>query len=277
MNEIEQYEFDRQGYIIIEDMLNAEQVASLAAVIDELEEHATSNLDQPPYKFSGWGARYHANPERGYHVGGQRAKDKTMVIEDYWNAHPAFDVLLDHEPTMGYVNAVLQERPTINNSEIRIRYTGNASGSHAVYQTHVSKYHYDCHDGRIDCKMVRMIYFVHDVSNEEGAFSVVPGTHKSKLPCPYSQEVHVDEEPGMIGLEVKAGDAIFFTENLRHGGFTNRAERTRKTLHVGYGPYWMMSQNIATMDEPQHITEETFERFTEAQRDLFRAWPPKEE
>ena len=26
--------------------------------------------------------------------------------------------------------------------------------------------------------MVRMVYFVHDVSNEEGAFCVVPGTHK---------------------------------------------------------------------------------------------------
>ena len=101
----------------------------MAAAIDELEEHATSNLDQPPYKFSGWGARYHANQERGYHVQGQRAEGKTMIIEDYWNAHTAFDVLLDHERTMGYVNTVLQERPTINNSEIRIRYTGNASAS----------------------------------------------------------------------------------------------------------------------------------------------------
>ena len=78
----------------------------------------------------------------------------------------------------------------------------------------------------------------------------------------------------MIGLEVKAGDAILFTENLRHGGFTNRSEQTRKTLHVGYGPYWMMSQNIATMDEKQHITPETLSRLTKAQRDLFRAYPP---
>ena len=75
----------------------------------------------------------------------------------------------------------------------------------------------------------------------------------------------------MVGLEVKAGDA--FTEHLRHGGFTNRSDTVRKTLHVGYGPHWMMSQNIATMDEPQHITEETAARFDEEQRNLFRAWP----
>ena len=80
----------------------------------------------------------------------------------------------------------------------------------------------------------------------------------------------------MVGLEVKAGDAILFTEHLRHGGFTNRSQQVRKTLHVGYGPHWMMSQNIATMDEPQFVTDKTMARFSSAQRDLLRAWPPKE-
>jgi hypothetical protein len=36
-----------------------------------------------------------------------------------------------------------------------------------------------------------------------------------------------------------------------------------------------MSQNIATMDEQQHITPETFARLTDEQRDLFRAYRPK--
>ena len=49
-----------------------------------------------------------------------------------------------------------------------------------------------------------------------------------------------DEEPGMVGLPVRAGDAVLFTENLRHGGLTNRSEQPRKTLHVGYGPVWML-------------------------------------
>ena len=80
----------------------------------------------------------------------------------------------------------------------------------------------------------------------------------------------------MDGLEVNAGDAIFFTENVRHGGFTNRSNQVRKTLHVGYGPYWLMSQNHSTMDEPQFITQATFERLTDAQRNLFRAYPPSE-
>src|SRR5205823_4388965 len=152
-----------------------------------------------------------------------------------------------------------------------IRYAQNASGTHMGGPID-HKYRYAFTGGRIDCMMIRMIYFVHDVSKEQGAFCVVPASHKSNFKSPY--QLNQDSEPGMIGLEVKAGDAILFTENLRHGGFTNRSAQTRKTLHVGYGPHWMMSQNIATMDEPQYLTDETCARLSPEQLLLFHAWPP---
>ena len=134
------------------------------------------------------------------------------------------------------------------------------------------KYRYGFNQKGIDCMMVRMIYFVHDVSAEEGAFCVVPGTHKSSYSSPYGR-VTPEEEPGMISLPVKAGDAILFTENLRHGGFANRSARTRKTLHVGYGPFWMKSQNIATMEQDAYLLPATVARYDEAQRKLFYARP----
>ena len=52
------------------------------------------------------------------------------MIEDFWNAHPAFDILLDHPRTLEYISQIILGRYTINNSEIRIRYPGNASGTH---------------------------------------------------------------------------------------------------------------------------------------------------
>ena len=48
-----------------------------------------------------------------------------MIIEDFFNGDSAFDMLVDHAPTMDYIRAIVPERPTINNSEIRIRYPGN--------------------------------------------------------------------------------------------------------------------------------------------------------
>ena len=272
MNAIETFEFDRQGFLVIRKLLGSAEVAALSAAVEELEEHALRHVPLPPRKRSGWGHVYHANPERGYHARGERAEGKTLMIEDFWNADPAFDLLLDHPPTMSYIHGIVKQRPTINNSEIRIRYRGNASGCHGGTVSASQKYRYSFTEHGIDCMMVRMVYFIHDCSDEQGAFCVAPGTHKSNLPSPYGTDP--DEDPDMVGLEVEAGDAILFTENLRHGGFTNRSRQTRKTLHVGYGPHWMMSQNIATMDERQHITEETFARLTEAQQDLFRAYPP---
>ena len=270
MNDVERYEFDRQGYIVIEDMLDSDTVSSLASAVDELEAHALRHLDEPPRKASPWGPDYHRNPELGYHADGSNEEGRTIIIEDFWNADDRFDVLVNDPRTMAYIGGIVLGRATINNSEIRIRYRGNQSGSHGGMRLENQKYRYAFNAGRIDCMMVRMIYFIHDVSRDQGAFSVVPGTHKTNLPCPYGG--NPDEEPGMIALEVKAGDAILFTENLRHGGITNRSGQVRKTIHVGYGPYWMLSQNQATMDEAQYITETTFARWDDDQRALFKPW-----
>ena len=193
-----------------------------------------------------------------------------MLIEDFFNFDSAFDQLVNEPKTMTYINAIVQERPSINNSELRIRYTGNYSGTHMGGPL-PNKYRYGYNGSGIDCMMVRMVYFVHDVSSEQGAFCVVPGTHKANVQCPYDNDP--DIEPGVVGLEVNAGDAIFFTESLRHGGLTNQSEQARKTLHVGYGPQFLMSQNIATMDEIPYITDETRKRLTDTQFSLFRPYP----
>ena len=106
-------------------------------------------------------------------------------------------------------NVYVQDRPTINNSEIRLRYPGNRSGSHQpggqATGPPTGKYQYQMSNGGIDCKMVRtdrlktlragcrppppalpdparpslkvrMIYFVADVTDADGSFCVVPGS-----------------------------------------------------------------------------------------------------
>jgi hypothetical protein len=276
MDNIEQYEFDRLGYLVIKGMLSPGEIRALSRTVDELEEHALRCVHLPPRKAFPWGnGAAHCSEERGYHAHGAKGDGNTLIVEDFWNFSSAFDVLLDHAKTMSYISQIIQTRPKINNSELRVRYPLNATGSHMGGPID-HKYRYTFTQGKIDCMMVRMIYFLHDVSADQGPFCVVPATHKTHFNSPYNQ--HPDQEPGMIGLEVKSGDAILFTENLRHGGFTNRSRQTRKTLHVGYGPSWMMSQNIATMDEKPHITAETRERLTAEQRLLFDAWPaPREE
>ena len=269
MNEIEKYEFDRLGYLVIRDFLTDAEVTSLSAALDAAEEDALAQVERPPDKISAYGLEYRHNPEKGYFVSGAGGEGNTLLIDEVFNMDPAFDVLVDHAPTMAYIRAIVQERPTINNSEIRIRYPGNQTAAHCGGPVGLKlRYYYNA--AGINCMMVRMVYFVHDVEPGQGEFCVVPGTHKSNMPSPYEGS-DPDTEPGMIGLPVKAGDAILFTENLRHGGLTNHSRQTRKTLHVGYGPFWMKSQNHSTMDEEPYILPRTFARYTNEQRLLFRS------
>ena len=65
MNEIEKYEFDRQGYLVIKQALTKAQAASMAVAIDELEDHALTHIQAPPRKTAAWGHSYHAAVFRG--------------------------------------------------------------------------------------------------------------------------------------------------------------------------------------------------------------------
>lgn len=272
MNETQIYEFDRSGYIVIPELLSPASVGQLADAVDRLESHAQEHRDEPPRMTSPWGSEYHRNDERGYHVSASdRSGGLALLIEDFFNFDSAFDQLVNDPKTMSFITDVVQERPTINNSELRVRYSGNYSGTHmGGLASHKHRYTFNAKG--IDCMMVRMIYFVHDVSTDEGAFCVVPGSHKSNLAPPYV-DMKPDEEPGMIPLPVNAGDGILFTENLRHGGFPNLSDQTRKTLHVGYAPFWLQSQNIATMDLKPHLLPQTITRYDEDQRELFHTRP----
>ena len=58
MNEIELFEFDRQGYIVIEGLLQADVVAALSRAVDDLEEHAVLRVQDPPRQPSGWGGAF---------------------------------------------------------------------------------------------------------------------------------------------------------------------------------------------------------------------------
>lgn len=268
MTEIERYEFDRNGYLVIPQILSADETAGLAQAVDVLKAHAEAHIDDPPRVTARWGSEYHRDEELGYHVEGPGI-GKSILIEDFFNADPAFDCLVNHSRSMPYITALLAERPAINNSELRVRYPGNLTKMHLGGPVG-KKYSYRFYNNRIDCMMMRFIYFVHDASTEQGAFCVVPGTHKTNFSSPY--ECEPQDEPGMVALEVKAGDAILFTENLRHGGVPNLSDQIRKTLHVGYGPFWLKSQNIATMDEDPYILERTLERYDDAQKQLFNTY-----
>ena len=267
MNESERYLFDLQGFLYIPSLLSSDEAARLHVAALELEQHALSCRNNSTQWQAVWGHKYWQNEEHSYfaNLSGEANKE-TLMVEDFWLYPNAFDFLIGHYRTMSYVNRIIQKEISINNSELRIRYPNNFSRMHMGHaHGRGPKYRYEVVDGEIQATMVRMIYFLHDVAMDEGPTCFVPGSHRNALPVPVETK-SVEEETGVVGLPVKAGDGILFTEACRHGGFTNRSDKTRYTLHVGYGPHFLKSQNISTMDEEVHVTDELLARLTDDQR-----------
>ena len=75
---------------------------------------------------------------------------------------------------------------------------------------------------------------------------------------------HPDENPPLVPVPARAGDAIIFTEALTHGSMVNTSERPRRTLYycfsIGYMPDW----------GAQHLrfSEGFIERLSEGRREL---------
>lgn len=268
MNAVDQYNFDRQGFIHIPALLSKTEADTLLTACKALEADAVGCRERAPKFRAIWGNHCWRSPEHGYFALGNQAENDTIIVDDFWLFPQSFDMLIDHAPTMDYIRDIVQGAVSINNSELRIRYRGNATGMHMGFpHGHGVKYAYRMLNGKIACNMVRMVYFLHDVSVEQGAICFVPGSHRAELPCPNPQ-APVEEEAGAVPIPVKAGDAVLFTEACRHGGFTNRSAQTRYTLHVGYGPAHLRSQNISTIDEDQNVTPAFLARLTAAQKSL---------
>lgn len=96
---------------------------------------------------------------------------------------------------------------------------------------------------------------------------MIPGSHKSNYFSPFKDD-DPTAEPGMIPLPMKAGDAIIFTENVRHGGFPNLLDQPRKTLHLMFAPVWVASQSPVHWDERVYVSENAWARYSESQRRL---------
>ncbi|ETT44836.1 phytanoyl-CoA dioxygenase family protein [Paenibacillus sp. FSL H7-689] len=83
-----------------------------------------------------------------------------------------------------------------------------------------------------------------DSDAENGALVVVPTSHRTQIQCPHlsdpnlsftKEEVDVPEGMEIVTVELRTGDAIFFSGNIIHGSYPNRSnERFRRAFITHY-------------------------------------------
>jgi ectoine hydroxylase-related dioxygenase (phytanoyl-CoA dioxygenase family) len=239
MTEQERYLFDVQGYLVVEDALDRDQLAALNEILDrKLNEEV--DPDKNTQRFGGllrWGKPYLGlldNPR----------------IMPYLSALLGDPFRLDHD----YCDVIRSGKGPIGTN----LHGGGASNDLTAW--------YRFHNGNLRSGLTVVAYNLKHVRPGDGGFGCVPGSHKANLPLPAEWRDTETEHPLVTRVTSPAGTAILFTEALTHGTLPWRGKSERRTVFYKYSPYPLAYAS------PRYKPGE-FPDLTERQRDLLE--PPR--
>lgn len=110
--------------------------------------------------------------------------------------------------------------------------------------------------------LVNSIWAIDDLSKENGAPRIIPGTHlNAELPENVLDDLEKPHSKEVI-LECPAGSVMIFNAHTWHGGTKNLIGTRRRVLHGLY----IDRQDPAQQDQQHWITEHTASRLTPAQK-----------
>lgn len=222
--------FERDGYLILEGLLDDREVRELTAVVDRLHTSGSFTNGTGDKTISG------------------RINQTGFVGMD----RSLFD-LVSHERALPKVWGILGWNISLYHSHLSI--TETESGTYAPDGT---TWHWHQDSGRMNQDMeteprprisLKVAYFLTDVSEEgKGNFWVVPGSHlRNDLMMPPDG---LGQPKGAVPVLVKPGTVVIFDRRLWHTATPNFSKDVRKVLFYGYGPRW-----IRTRDEMKYPQE----------------------
>ena len=212
--ELLQYLLDLQGYLVIENALSPEEVATLNQLID-------AQQLPPPGKTERFGS----------------APDGSGFL----NWGKPFCDLLDHATLMPILRFQLGESFRLDRLYGMYMDAGMPRGKlHADYgptarneQVQPGEY-YGFRRNQIYDGFVVVTWNLADAGPEHGGFCCIPGSHKSHYKLPNQIADNPEECPAVIIPEAPAGSIVLFTEALTHGTAAWRGPHQRRALLYKY-------------------------------------------
>ena len=209
MNEEERYLFDLRGYLVIADMLTAQQLAGLNRLMD------SQNL-MPPGDDT-LGARF-----GGFLEWGQ-----------------IFCNLLDHARIMPYLKTILGDGFRLDHYYgIYMRAGTEQLRLHGGGTPYDPPEYYHFRDGQMHNGLTVVAWNLTDTGPSAGGFCALPGSHKSNYACPDSIRVAHTAHAAVEVPEAPAGSVVIFTEALTHGtaAWTTNGAHSYTNTALGNSP-----------------------------------------
>lgn len=246
MNEDQKYLFDVTGYLVLEDLLSRGHCERL---IDVVKRIAATPLERLPV-----GVR-HSTPSPG-----------EISVGDLTSADPLFADLIDLPPVIDILKEIIDPQLRLEIAYARIRRRGyKGLDLHGGGDGVDPIFTYRHFNGKIFSAHTVVAFNLTDVSEEEGGFVCIPGSHKANFPLPQNRR---DFENGKIDTSLlrsvpcKAGSAVIFTEALSHGATPWNSDRERVNLFYKYNHAAMKWRNFWP-------SKEALEQMTPSQRAFY--------
>ena len=232
MDAYEKYFFDINGYVVVEDMLTAAEVAALNEAIDHNPDQI--QLREGEQLLSG-AAKQHGG-RAAPNLKGTHGRGDIMNILNWpqpW-CQPFRD-LLSHPRALRYMLELIGDGFRYGNAN-GISMTAGAEGFlfHGGGSPR-SSYFYNFQDGRMWNGLMAICYQLSDVNPGDGGYACIPGSHRANYPCPEDVRRLEAHPEWFKHLPLKAGSALVFTEALTHGTLPWKGSHERRTLLYRYG------------------------------------------
>ncbi len=209
MLESERYLFDLQGFLVVEDILNDEEIAALKELIDK----QVAIKNQP--------------------------SASKLRFDSLLSWGKPFRSLIDNHRITPYLSELLGGKFRLDHDYLHIIRQGVGPIGcylHGGGTPYDPTQYYSFRNGGIYNGLLAVAYELNDVDPGDGGFACIPGSHKSNLPCPQSWLNLEFPKSCVKSVTVKAGSAIIFTEALTHGTLPWQGKNERRTLFYKYSP-----------------------------------------
>ena len=224
------FQFDTQGFLVLEEVLGRDDVAALREAAERLEDRSLYSDSECFDNIAG---------DRGSGVpevldfARTTFEGHSLRINGCVSRESLFHALIDYQPVYDYLRAFMGRPQFSHDWYIHKEHGGRSSWWHRADKP---AHHFRCdrQSGQIRCRQINVGWMLDDQGAEDGALLVVPGSHKQAGPDLDLGAFPGLLMPGALPIVGKAGSVVIFTECLLHCGDRKRSLGPRRNLYFLY-------------------------------------------
>ncbi|OKI02276.1 hypothetical protein A6A06_14565 [Streptomyces sp. CB02923] len=256
LTEHEKFLFDVNGYLLLEDILEADHLKELNDAFDE----AGDRLGQLDFSLAEKAKRFEGERRRTeFDEPFDWPKPACLAFRRLLSLPAAVELMIELAGDGFRYDTMKATVMTLGTEGFRLHGGGGIPGDLRFY---------DVTGGRMSNGLMNIAYALTDVEPGDGGFACIPGSHKANFPCPPEIRRMESHAEYVRQIPVRAGSAVLFTEALVHGTLPWTGTSERRTVFARYSPGGMQFRPAALPVNYENYADE----LTPLQRAIFE--PP---